>query len=137
MNRLAALALAAALPAHACPGLVVEDAWIRAAPAGATMTAAYARLVNRGREPLVIDGASGDAFAGAELHRTVLENGRYRMTQQALTLAPGARAALEPGGWHLMLMRPSRPLAAGDAVLLALTCGKQGREFTFTVRAGA
>ena len=133
---LAALALLAAHSAQACPGLAVEDAWIRAAPPGAMMTAAYAKLRNDGPRPLSIDGAFGAGFASAELHRTIVENGISRMQHgQALELAPGARGALEPGGWHLMLFRPSRPLKAGDRVPLALKCGKQAAEFTFTVRA--
>jgi len=133
---LAALALLAAHSAQACPGLAVEDAWIRAAPPGAMMTAAYAKLRNDGRQLLRIDGAFSADFAGAELHRTVVENGISRMLHgEPLELAPGARGALEPGGWHLMLMRPTRPLNAGDRVPLALKCGKQAAEFTFTVRA--
>jgi copper(I)-binding protein len=136
MKSLAALALlGAALPAAACPGLAVENAWIREAPPGALMTAAYAQLANRSAQALVVDGAFGADFAAAELHRTVVENGMFRMNQDVLPIAPGARAALEPGGWHLMLMRPARPLKAGDTVPLALKCGKQAREFTFTVKA--
>lgn len=133
---MAALALLAGTPAQACPGLVVEDAWIREAPPGAMMTAAYAKLRNDGRQALRIDGAFGADFASAELHRTVVENGLSRMVHgEPLELRPGAQAALEPGGWHLMLFRPSRPLKAGDRVPLALKCGQQAAEFSFTVRA--
>lgn len=114
----------------------MEDAWIREAPPGALMTAAYARLRNDGRQLLRIDGALGDAFGSAELHRTIVENGISRMLHgEPLELPPGGRAALEPGGWHLMLFRPARPLKAGDTVPLALKCGKQASEFPFTVRA--
>lgn len=100
------------------------------------MTAAYAKLRNAGDRLLRIDGALGADFAAAELHRTVVENGISRMVHgEPLELRPGAAAALEPGGWHLMLIRPARPLRAGDAVPLALKCGQQATEFTFTVRA--
>lgn len=132
---LAAL-LAVVTPAWACPGLEATEAWIREAPPGAMMTAAYAKLHNTGEQLLQVDGAFGDDFGSAMLHRTVVENGLSRMVHgEALSIAPGARAELAPGGWHLMLMRPNRPLKAGDRVPLALRCGKQGKEFTFTVKA--
>ena len=138
MRTLAAVALLACAPARACPGLEVKDAWIREAPPGALMTAAYARLHNAGQRLLQIDGAFGADFAGSELHRTVVENGISRMVHgEPLTLAPGASGALEPGGWHLMLMRPARPLKAGERVPLALKCGREATEYTFTVRAPA
>ena len=131
----AAAALLACASAHACPDLVVEDAWIRQSPPGATMTAAYAKLRNAGKQALAIDGALAPNFASAELHRTVIEAGVSRMRHgEPLTLAPGAHAALEPGGWHLMLMGPTRPLRAGDRVPLALQCGTESTEYTFTVR---
>lgn len=128
------LAMLASAGAHACPGLVVEDAWIREAPPGA-MSAAYAKLTNRGKRPLTLDGARGEAFGGAGLHRTILVDGMARMREGTLGIAPGASAALEPGGWHLMLFDPARILKAGDVVTLSLTCGKDAQAFPFTVRA--
>lgn len=137
MKRIVATALVLACgPAAACPGLEVESAWIRATPPGAMMTAAYAKLRNAGTRLLSIDGAFGADFAGAELHHSVVENGISRMRHgEPLQLEPGASGALEPGGWHLMLMRPTRPLQAGDRVPLALKCGREAVEVTFTVRA--
>jgi hypothetical protein len=128
----AALASSGAL---ACPDLAVQDAWIREAPPGA-MSAAYAKLTNRGKRALTLDGARSAAFGGASLHRTVVdEGGMARMRAGTLTLEPGASAALEPGGWHLMLFDPASILKAGDVVPLTLTCGKAAREFPFTVKA--
>lgn len=131
----ACLALLASGAALACPDLAVEGAWIREAPPGA-MSVAYARLTNRGSRPLVVDGARSEAFGGAGLHRTEIDaSGMARMREGALTLAPGAHAALEPGGWHLMLFDPARLLKAGDVVQVTLTCGKDERTFPFTVKA--
>jgi copper(I)-binding protein len=136
MRVLASLLLLAAAPAGACPGLEIDGGWIRAAPPGAMMTAGYARLRNTGDRLLRVDGAFGAGFAGAELHRTVVEDGISRMVHgEALELAPGATAALAPGSWHLMLMRPARPLQAGDRIPLALKCGRDATEATFTVKA--
>ena len=131
----ATLALAP-LAATACPGLEVKDAWIREAPPGAMMLAAYARLRNTGRQPLSIDGAGSKAFGEVSLHRTTVENGVDHMTPvPTLTLDPGSTQALAPGGYHLMLMQPARTLATGDKVRIRLSCGIKSREFVFTVKA--
>lgn len=128
-------AVLASTGASACPDLAVEQAWIREAPPGA-MSAAYARLTNRGKRPLAVDGARSPDFGGAGLHRTVVDDsGIARMREGTLEIAPGASAMLEPGGWHLMLFDPARPLKAGDTVPLTLTCGAGAREFTFTMKA--
>lgn len=135
MKTLAA-ALFALLPAaaSACPGLKVGDGWIRLPETGATMTAGYATLTNASREPMTIQRASATGFLGAELHRSTLENGMHRMSAGALELAPGQSAALEPGGWHLMLMRPP-VLAAGMKVPVTFQCGKTATTASFEVRA--
>ena len=133
---LAAVLAAAPLAAGACPGLEAKDAWIREAPPGAMMLAGYAALRNAGHHPLTIDGASSKAFGDVSLHRTTVEDGVAGMTAvPALTLEPGARQLLAPGGYHLMLMQPNRPLAAGDRVKVRLSCGIKSREFVFTVKA--
>ena len=135
MKTLAAVAaLLASTAAFGCPDLAVENGWIREAPPGA-MSVAYGKLVNRGKRTLVVDGARSKDFGGASLHRTELDDqGMSRMREGSITLAPGASAVLEPGGWHLMLFDPARLLKAGDVVSLALTCGKDAREFPFTVK---
>jgi copper(I)-binding protein len=133
---LAMLSVLGAAAAHACPGLQASDTWIREAPPGSMMTVAYAKLRNAGTRPLRITGGFSADFAGAELHRTVVENGLSRMVDGDLDLPPGGAAALEPGSWHLMLMKPARALRAGDQVRVAFQCGKQASEFTFTVKAG-
>jgi len=128
-------AVLASAGANACPDLKVEQAWIREAPPGA-MSAAYAKLTNQGKRALVVDGARSPDFGGAGLHRTVVdEGGMTRMREGKLELAPGASAALEPGGWHLMLFDPARLLKAGDTVAVTLTCGASSREFPFPVKA--
>jgi hypothetical protein len=130
-----AAALFVSLPAAACPGLELSDGWIREAPPGAAVMAAYARLRNAGPAALDVEKARSAEFGAAELHRTVVENGISRMLRgQILRLPPGASAALEPGGWHLMLFRPARQLKAGDEVAITLECGKTAQSFPFTVR---
>lgn len=104
---------------HADGRLVVDDAWIRAAPPGAPMRAGYAVLRNDGDAALVVRGVRSDVFDAISVHATLIEDGVARMRELGpVTLAPGERVVLEPGGKHLMLMRPKRALAPGDTVEL-------------------
>lgn len=124
MNVLARFALAASLllssAAHA-QSLRAEDAWIRAAPPGSAMLAGYALLHNDGDAPLRIVSATSDAFGSIEFHRTVTEDGVSRMRPvEAIEVPPGGAVTLEPGGMHLMLMRPSRQFSEGERVVIAL-----------------
>jgi copper(I)-binding protein len=133
---LTALLLAiTALPAQAA--LKAEDAWIRAAPPGATALAGYVTLVNDGKMAVHCDGAHGADFGAAELHRTVVENGVSRMLRdQVLEVPAGGRASLAPGGAHIMLFRPARDLREGDQVTVTLECGTQSVDAAFRVRRG-
>jgi copper(I)-binding protein len=107
------LLLAARIAAAA--GLVVEGAWIRTPPPGATMLAGYARLRNAGAAPIVVTGADGADFGSVSLHESISADGVERMRPLTeLTIAPGATVLFAPGGRHFMLMRPTRALAAGD-----------------------
>jgi len=105
--------------------LVVEDAWIRTAPPVAPMRAGYATLRNGGDAPLVVRGARSDAFGAVTMHATQIDDGVARMRELSeIRLDPGEKVALEPGGRHLMLMRPSRELEAGAKVTIVFEIGE-------------
>lgn len=115
------LALAALLctgaSAHAQGSLGVFDAWIRAAPPGASTLAGYATLKNTGDAPIVLLAVQSDAFRMASVHRTIVEEGVSKMRElHRLKIAPGETIQLAPGGMHLMLMQPRRDIAVGDKV---------------------
>lgn len=104
----------------------VRDGWVRLGPAGMPMMAGFGRIENRCPAPVTITAASSPAFGGAELHETRLVDGVNRMRHlSTLRIPPGGVAVLEPGGMHLMLMRPRAPLEAGNrvAVSFALSGG--------------
>ncbi|MCI0750059.1 MAG: copper chaperone PCu(A)C [Nevskiales bacterium] len=121
---------------QACPGLTAEDAWIREAPPGTSVMVGYAQLENTGKNPLNLDTVSSPDFGSVELHRTVIENGVSQMRRHpTVSLPPGGRAVLMPGGLHFMLFRPLRSLKAGDTARIVLYCGTQSRTFSFSVKA--
>lgn len=114
----------------------VDAAWVRAAPPGTPMLAGYAVLHNTGDAPVRVIGASSEAFGMVEIHRTVEIDGVSRMRPAgALEIAPGGNVTLEPGGLHLMLMRPQRDLAEGGKVKIQLdVSGASPVEAEFAVR---
>jgi len=123
------------MPLHLClllllflPGAIraadtmeVSDAWVREAPPVSRVLAAYMQIRNLTGADFTIVEVSSPDFASAQLHRTVLEDGIARMLPvDQLTVPAGGSVAMEPGGLHLMLYEPSRPLPQGDSVTLIL-----------------
>lgn len=100
--------------AHAAGKLGIEDAWIRVGPPGVDMLAGYATLKNSGDAPVSILTIQSDSFRGGSLHETSIDNGVSRMRRLTLELAPGAEVKLAPGGKHLMLTQPRKPITAGE-----------------------
>ena len=58
--------------------LSVDNPRIRLVPGGAPM-AGYFTLSNHGEAPVRLVSVRSDAFGGAMIHRTVVEDGRARM----------------------------------------------------------
>lgn len=129
----------AAFPAFAAGRLVVDDAWIRAAPPGARMLAGYAKLTNAGDAPIVVTGATSAAFGDVSMHASVVEDGVAKMRPlPSLNIAPGATETFEPGGRHLMLMQPAAAMPTGAKATIALTVEGGGEVAAeFVVRDGA
>ena len=117
--------------------LTVEGAWIREAPPVAKVMAGYLTIHNPAQEPAVLEGAESPLFDRIEIHRTGMKGGMAGMERQRSVTIP-ARGQLEfvPGGLHLMLMGPKKPLAAGSMATITLRFkGGQKLPAQFTVRA--
>lgn len=120
---LASLATASAAVASPAPPCLpkVEQAWVRAAPPGATVLAGYASLRNDCPRPFVLTGVAGRDFMMAMVHETKLSNGQSTMRHARRTVVPAhGLLRLAPGGRHLMLMHPRRALPAGVVLRLEL-----------------
>jgi copper(I)-binding protein len=133
---IAGAALLLGLVAPAAAEVAVNDPWVRAAPPTAKMLAGYAVLANDGGTDRHVVAAASPAFEKIELHRTVEEDGVARMIQQErFTIPAGGDLALEPGSYHLMLMRPHEPVGEGETVTLTLEFADgETREVSFPVR---
>lgn len=120
-------AIAAALLLIACTqegpggGPTVSDAWVRAAPPGAGMTAGYLTVHNPTDQEIQVIAVESDDFGAVELHTTVTEDGVAKMRrEESVSVTPGGALSFEPGGRHLMLFNPVRALAEGDTVDLII-----------------
>lgn len=111
-----------AAPALAdAPPISAEGPWVREAPPGTAVAAAYMTMRNESGEAIRLTGVTAHEFEQAELHETVHENGDVRMRAlDQLTVAAESTATLEPGGRHVMLREPRRELKAGDWVTLTM-----------------
>jgi periplasmic copper chaperone A len=116
---MAALLVVAIQPALA-EQLQIVDPWTPEAPPG-RMMAGFMTLSNHGDVPIVLVDARSPLFERVEIHTMIMDDGVMRMRRlEHLTIEPGQSVSLEPGGKHLMLMRPRESLAQGDEIPLTL-----------------
>jgi periplasmic copper chaperone A len=119
------------------PGIVVSDAWVRAARAGQPTSAAYLTLCNGAEADDVLIRVSLAGAQHAELHKTTMkQDGVASMTSSpGLALPAGTTASLAPGGAHIMLIGLDQAFAPGDAPVLQLQFEKAPvMEVTLDVR---
>ena len=101
--------------------IAVIDPWIREAPPGTEMLAAYMTIENQSNHTATLVSVSSPAFSMIHIHLTKMDNGMAHMQKQSdLQIKVGGSVVLAPGGYHLMLMQPVRSLHAGDKVKLQL-----------------
>lgn len=133
-----ALALVLAAPfSSAMAQLTVQDPWVRATVASQKATGAFMRLQSPQDTKLV---AAQSPVAGVvEVHEMALEAGVMKMRAvPSLALPAGRTVALQPGGYHVMLMDLKTPIQEGDTVPLTLVLeGQDGQRQRIEVRAQA
>lgn len=115
---------------------VIEKAWVRAAPPGAPSLAGYLVLRNPCRTAVEVSDVESRDFGMPMIHRTEVVDGVSRMRPAGkLMVPPGGTLRFEPGGLHLMLMKPLRPMAEGDQAGVRLVLADGRRVFAvFPVR---
>lgn len=97
----------------------VREGWVRLLPGGMPMQAGFGRIENNCAVPVTIVAARSPAYGSVELHETRTVEGVSRMRAvPELRIAPDGSAVLKPGGLHLMLMQPRKPLKAGSKVAI-------------------
>jgi copper(I)-binding protein len=118
-TRLLALALfGATMGAHADTAkLQFNAAWIKQLPPSIPLRAGYLDITNPTKQAHRIVAIQSDAFQSVEFHESRLVDDVMRMVQlDAIELPAGQTVALKPGGKHLMLVEPLRPINIGDPI---------------------
>jgi copper(I)-binding protein len=124
-----------ALAFDAAAAVTATHAWVRGTVPAQKTTGAFVTLESSAEAKVV--GVRSPAAQTAEIHLSEQRGGVMHMhAVDALALPAGKRVELKPGGYHVMLMGLTRPLAAGEQVPLTFTIeDPQGRRTQLEVRA--
>jgi periplasmic copper chaperone A len=100
----------------------IRDAWVRPPMTADLPAAGYLTIVG-GSEDDALVAASSPIATSVEIHETMADASGMTGMQAVdeIDVAPGATVALEPGGYHLMLMGVTDLPAVGSTVQLTLT----------------
>lgn len=121
---LPALMMTLALLTSACGGgggeLLIEDPWVRSNPN--LIGAAYMVLTSPVDDELIAASIDPSVAGSVEVHEVAMHDGMMRMREVAgIALPAGEPVALEPGGYHVMLLDMPAMLAPGTEVAITLT----------------
>ncbi len=120
--------LLAACGAEPQPPLVASDIEVSTPMPGMSVSAGYMLLTNNSDEDILMNSVSSPEFGAVEVHETTVVDGVARMRPiSELLIRAGGSVRLEPGGLHLMMMRPQRDIETitvnlhhGDLLLMSL-----------------
>jgi hypothetical protein len=123
----------AAAPAFA--QATVKDPWVRGTVAQQKATGMFALVTSPTGGRLV--AASSPVAGVVEIHEMVMDGNVMRMRAiPGLDLPAGKTVALEPGGYHVMLMDLKQTLVAGSTVPVTLVIeGAGGKRESIEVKA--
>ena len=108
-----------ALAFNAAAQVTVKDAWVRGTVPAQTATGAFMTITSREDAKLV--GANSTIAAMTEIHQSTMKDGVSHMhAVESVALPAGKAVKLETGGYHMMLMGLSKPVAAGQKVPITL-----------------
>lgn len=101
-------------------GIQINDAWVREAPPGATVMAAYLTINNTSDSNDTLTGVSSNCCKFVEIHQSLVKNGQMEMLERKdLSLPAKTNVSFTPGDLHLMLIEPVARLREGDCIELA------------------
>lgn len=102
-------------------GLTVENSFVREMPPMAPATGAFMLLKNSANEEISIVSAASESADKVELHTHIMDGGVMRMRQtEKISVPANGETSLEPGGLHIMLIKPQPDLVEGKNVEILL-----------------
>ena len=113
----------------------IDEPWARATVPGQKATGVFMKLTATQASQLV--GVSSPVAGVAEVHEMKMDGNVMKMSAvPAIDLPAGKSVALQPGGYHVMLMDLTQTLKEGDTVPVTLTFeDKTGKKQTVEVKA--
>lgn len=99
----------------------VSNPFAREVPPGAPASASFMTLNNNSSKMINITSAESKVAKIVELHTHTNDNGVMRMRQiPAIKIPANGTTELKPGGLHIMLIGPHKPLKQGQQVEVKL-----------------
>lgn len=120
------LALPVAAHDYTAGDVSIDHPWTRAAGANGN-GAAFMRLRNTGGQADRLLSATSPIARVVELHTMMRDGDVMRMRPvQDIPVLPGGTVALQPGGFHIMMIGLTSPMAQGSRVPLTLRFERGG-----------
>src|SRR3954464_10717204 len=119
----------------ALAGITTTDAWVRGTVPAQDTTGAFLTITSTDNAKLI--GVSTPIAKTAEIHQTMNHRGMMHMEGvKAVDLPAGKAVALQPGGFHVMLMGLKAPVKVDAKVPLTLMVeDAHGKRSTVEVQA--
>lgn len=120
LRRILAVFLLAGISLSAVAETKVEDAWVRTSVPGQPSSGAFMRITADSDSKLL--SVASPAATHVQVHEMSMTNDVMRMGPvDSVPLPAGKTVALEPNGYHVMLMGLAGQIKEGDHVPLTLT----------------
>lgn len=101
--------------------VMVSDPFAREVPPGAPASASFMTLQNASDSAIKIVSADSQVSKVVELHTHTNDNGVMRMRKIPFIEIPAeGTTVLKPGGLHIMLIGPHKPLKKGQEIAVTL-----------------
>jgi len=101
--------------------IMVDNAHIRAVPAGQLNSAAFMMLKNNSAENRLLVSAHSNISKAVELHTHKKEGGMMRMRRvDSIAIKAGSKTVLKPGGLHIMFIGLKQGLKVDSIIDLKL-----------------
>jgi len=110
-----------ALAGTAAEEVMAHDPYVRGVPPGQPNSAAFMQLMNGGQSAHALVAAESPAAGTVELHTHTMKDGMMMMRKvEKIDLPAGETTALQPGGFHVMLINLKQELKPDEKVEVTL-----------------
>jgi uncharacterized protein YcnI/copper(I)-binding protein len=119
--------------------LTISGAFTRATLPNAPVAGGFLTLINTGAQDDILIAVETPMAREGQIHEMAMDGDVMKMRQlrDGLLIPAGETVVLEPGGYHMMFMGLTGPIAEGDAVPVTLTFERAGTITLDLIAAGS